>query len=308
MEHPCLFPQISNTVLSFDATLEYTSRNPFEMAHCKANRNLRKTIALETMKVLKSGQYVARSDTRDDFDYNQSEETNTGDKVVSIQDELWASIRGTQCYRPGDLRRLVMQKDAKIKTPKQTLVEVVNETTLAGARALICEPSTRVCVLNFASARAPGGGFQSGALSQEEDLARNSGLYACLVQGGDEGELEISGGDQRQGDPGEGMPDKEEVEEWAHTISLKIPLLLFTTLQCLQRLETVVVALVYVPAPFHRKIPRVTMVPICPLLPRAFGTYDPATCRITFQMMMDPFLGAHACRPVHRCLSTNPYC
>jgi uncharacterized protein (TIGR02452 family) len=35
--------------------------------------------------------------------------------------------------------------------------------------------------LNFASAKNPGGGFQSGARAQEESLARASGLYATLA-------------------------------------------------------------------------------------------------------------------------------
>ena len=35
-------------------------------------------------------------------------------------------------------------------------------------------------VLNFASAKNPGGGWESGALAQEETLARASGLVPCL--------------------------------------------------------------------------------------------------------------------------------
>ncbi|MEO0601399.1 MAG: TIGR02452 family protein, partial [Myxococcota bacterium] len=37
-------------------------------------------------------------------------------------------------------------------------------------------------LLNFASARNPGGGFINGARAQEEDIARASGLYPCLLQ------------------------------------------------------------------------------------------------------------------------------
>jgi uncharacterized protein (TIGR02452 family) len=35
--------------------------------------------------------------------------------------------------------------------------------------------------LNFASARNPGGGFLGGAEAQEENLAKSSGLYPCLL-------------------------------------------------------------------------------------------------------------------------------
>jgi len=48
---------------------------------------------------------------------------------------------------------------------------------LAGA-----DQPSRVCVLNFASARHPGGGFKSGARAQEEDLCRASGLYPTLTR------------------------------------------------------------------------------------------------------------------------------
>ncbi len=63
-----------------------------------------------------------------------------------------------------------------------TKIEVVNETSLEGARALLDaeEPPGSVCVLNFASAKNPGGGFLKGADAQEESLARVSGLYVCL--------------------------------------------------------------------------------------------------------------------------------
>jgi len=60
-------------------------------------------------------------------------------------------------------------------------VSVVRASTLGAARALVSQ-GLRVAVLNFASAKNPGGGFLRGANAQEESLARVSGLHACLTK------------------------------------------------------------------------------------------------------------------------------
>lgn len=44
----------------------------------------------------------------------------------------------------------------------------------------LCDTSEKTCVLNFASAKNAGGGFQRGAKAQEEDLCRRSTLYASI--------------------------------------------------------------------------------------------------------------------------------
>src|SRR4029077_4484905 len=60
-------------------------------------------------------------------------------------------------------------------------IRATNGTTLAAARQLHEQYGPeRIALLNFASARNPGGGFLSGSQAQEESLARASGLYASL--------------------------------------------------------------------------------------------------------------------------------
>ncbi|MFD9391903.1 TIGR02452 family protein [Streptomyces sp. NPDC060000] len=61
----------------------------------------------------------------------------------------------------------------------RTLVEVTGESSLEAAGRLA--GAGPVAVLNFASARNPGGGYLNGAQAQEEALCRASALYTCLL-------------------------------------------------------------------------------------------------------------------------------
>jgi uncharacterized protein (TIGR02452 family) len=67
----------------------------------------------------------------------------------------------------------------------RTRFEVTAEGSLQGAGRLHREGGERIAVLNFASARNPGGGYLGGARAQEEDLCRNSLLFPCLLQAPD---------------------------------------------------------------------------------------------------------------------------
>ncbi|MFI5674420.1 TIGR02452 family protein [Streptomyces cellulosae] len=92
---------------------------------------------------------------------------------VSLADAVEAARLGTRMYGPGPVR--------DIRVPAvpsaDTLFEVTGESSLEAAHRI----AGPVAVLNFSSARNPGGGFLNGAQAQEEALCRASALYACLV-------------------------------------------------------------------------------------------------------------------------------
>ncbi len=79
------------------------------------------------------------------------------------------------------LSSLVITVTGSPENARPVVIEVSDETTLAAARRLkTIAPDGRIGVLNFASARNPGGGFETGAQAQEESLARSSGLIESL--------------------------------------------------------------------------------------------------------------------------------
>lgn len=113
------------------------------------------TISKETLSILKLGRY-----------------RSANGKVVDISAEQTAAMDGTVLYQDG--------MPIKSYDPVAPTIEVTNETTAMAASRMLADGKTNIVALNFASARNPGGGFLSGAIAQEEDLSRCSGLYNCI--------------------------------------------------------------------------------------------------------------------------------
>lgn len=127
--------------------------------------------ALEILNIVREGAYVSATGLRVDVgalmaSADQSTEVLTPDDL--------AAMLGPDAG--GDESRGVSDRAAP-----PTRIEVIDATTQEAARDYGSAPGG-VVVLNYASAKNPGGGFLGGARAQEEEVCRCSGLYPLLAR------------------------------------------------------------------------------------------------------------------------------
>ena len=128
----------------------------------KMKRNNRIEIANETLAIIEKGVY----------------RNNLGE-TVSIRSETENAVEKSELFRSKDF-----PNEFDLTTIKgETKIELTDETTLEAAKRVCQEDkNANPFVLNFASAKNPGGGFLSGSQAQEESLARSSSLYPTLTK------------------------------------------------------------------------------------------------------------------------------
>ncbi|MEU1587011.1 TIGR02452 family protein [Micromonospora sp. NPDC005710] len=114
----------------------------------------RREIARQTVAITDTGRY----------------RNGAGDEV-GIGEMVRTAVAGTHLHLPDEVFAV------RNVEPGEGRVEVTNESTLQAARRL----APGAACLVFASARSPGGGFLNGAEAQEENIARSSALYPCLL-------------------------------------------------------------------------------------------------------------------------------
>ncbi|EKQ57300.1 MULTISPECIES: TIGR02452 family protein [unclassified Clostridium] len=114
--------------------------------------------AQNTLKYLKDGYYIL------------------DDKKIDISNLHKKSINESILISPeeGDV---LSEKFKNASSNKASNIKVINVPTVKAVLDLANENYKDIGVLNFASAKNPGGGFLNGALAQEESIAVGSGLY-----------------------------------------------------------------------------------------------------------------------------------
>jgi uncharacterized protein (TIGR02452 family) len=119
--------------------------------------------AKRTLEIVEKGQY---------------EHNNT---FINVKADIQNTIEKTYTIAPDDWTEVLEESTTKkANLDFETNTQIWNCSTIEAIEK--APQGLRTAVLNFASAKNPGGGFLGGASAQEESLARSSSLYASQTK------------------------------------------------------------------------------------------------------------------------------
>lgn len=140
----------------------------------------RKAIARETMKIMEQGYYELPAEQGRGKAKRAGENQKPEAERIFVKEAMERSVRRSILLSP-DQGTEILEKYKTSNPCNQPETRVENISTVEAIHILSREGKTDIGVLNFASAKNPGGGFLNGAMAQEESLAASGGLYKTLT-------------------------------------------------------------------------------------------------------------------------------